>query len=87
MASKMLSVATALGLLIGSSTIGLAQSSITGQAPGPKPPEKALMDSKDGVSNDAPGRLVQENTGGATAFAPAQGSAGPTDAANPGEHR
>jgi hypothetical protein len=87
MAAKVLSVATALGLLIGSSTIGFAQNSITDQAPGPKVPEKALMDPKAGVSNDAPGRLVQENGAGGASFAPAQGTAGPADTASPGPHQ
>jgi hypothetical protein len=84
MAAKMLSVAAALGLLIGSSTIGFAQNSATGQAPGPKVPEKALMDSKAGVPNDKAGRLIQENGAGGAAFAPAQGTTGPANPASPG---
>lgn len=84
MAAKVLSIAAALGLLIASSTIGFAQSSITDQSPGPKVPEKALMNPKANVSTDAPGRLVQENAAGGAAFAPAQSTAGPADTASPG---
>lgn len=87
MTAKVLPIAAALGLLIGSSTIAFAQNSITEQAPGSKPPEKALMDPKAGTSNGAAGRLVQENSAGGAAFAPAQGTAGPTGTASPGQHQ
>lgn len=86
MAAKVLSVAAALGLLIGSSTIGFAQKSAT--EPGEKIPEKALMDPKAGVSNEVPGVLTQETgTDGAAAFATAQGTAGPAAATSSGEHQ
>lgn len=84
MTGKILSIAAALGMLIGSSTIGFAENSITTQAPGPKVPEKALMDSKANVSTGAPSRLIQENGAGGAAFAPAQGTTGPANTASPG---
>jgi hypothetical protein len=84
MKAKVLSIAAALGLLIGSSTIGFAQNSVTEQLPGPKVPEKALMDSKAATSTGAPGHLTQETGTGGAAYAPAQGSSGPANPANPG---
>jgi hypothetical protein len=78
MTAKVLSIAAALGLLIGSSTLAFAQNATSDQAPAQKTPEKALMDPKAGTANDVPGHLTQETGTGTATFAPSQGTAGPT---------
>lgn len=86
MTAKVLSITVALGLLIGSTTIGLAQNSSTDKASVQKMPEKALMDPKAGMA-DVPGNLTQETATGGAAFAPALGTTGSADTTGAGEHQ
>lgn len=85
MTVKLLSIAAALGLLIGSSTIGFAQKSAT--EPGQAIPEKTLMEPNASASSEAPGQLTQDTGTGRTGFAIAQGTAGPAAATSSGETR
>ena len=77
MNAKILSIATAAGLLIGATAIGYAQSSTPERAPGQRMQDRGSVPGEPGASGYAPGHQMQEKGSkrgepGASGYAPGQ---------------
>jgi hypothetical protein len=82
MNGKLLSIAAAAGLLIGSTVIGYAQSSTQDRAPGQRMHDKGSVPGEPGASGYSPGNRMQDKGSkpgqlGASGYAPGhQGTTG-----------
>jgi hypothetical protein len=77
MNTKIISIAAAAGLLVGSTAIGYAQSSSQDSAPGQQMQDKGSVPGQPGASGYAPGQQMQDKgskpgSPGASGFAPGQ---------------
>jgi hypothetical protein len=77
MNAKIVSIASAAGLLIGSTAIGYAQSSSRDSAPGQQMQDKGSVPGQPGASGYAPGQQMQDKgskpgSPGASGYAPGQ---------------
>src|SRR5262249_17238683 len=75
MTSKLLIVAAAAGLLIGTTALGYAQSSTQNRTPGPRMPDRGSVPDPPGASGYAPGQRMHEKGSkagepGASGYAP-----------------